>query len=223
MNEEKITVTWNEIQKQEHAVPLVLPQDASGGAPAKKKGHGGILIAVCVFGCLVGLGGIGTAVWFKLIKEPTSVLTVPDNNGKKLDSKDKKSIAAIEQVLEADATCNQGVTSVAEVVIRMRAVDTSACPNDFRSAYLAHVHAWDMMADVEREAISLKAESESADAMIEAFIRGFLGDPFGKVNEIGEAKNQLQRSFKEAARQVKVTFHRVEEIAVAHGASLPRK
>jgi tRNA A37 threonylcarbamoyladenosine dehydratase len=37
------------------------------------------------------------------------------------------------------------------------------------------------------------------------------------------AQNQLQRSYKEAAQQVRLTFGRVEEVAVAHGASLPTR
>jgi hypothetical protein len=125
--------------------------------------------------------------------------------------------------MKQDGGCNQGATSVAEVVGRMKAIDTSACPNDFRAAYLAHLHAWEMMADVEQEAIALKNESEPAGAEVESVIRGFLGDPFGKASEIMDAQGELQKKFKDAAQQVKLTFHRVEEIAVAHGAHLPAK
>ena len=70
------------------------------------------------------------------------------------------------------------------------------------------------MADVEQEAIAVN-DSESAGAMVESAIRGFLGDPFGKASEIMDAQGDLQKTFKEAAQQVKQTFHRVEEIAVA--------
>jgi phosphate uptake regulator len=80
-----------------------------------------------------------------------------------------------------------------------------------------------MMADVEQEAIALKNESESAGMMVESFIRAFLGDPFGMASEIINAQGELQKKFKEAAQQVKLTFHRVEEIAVAHGARLQAK
>ena len=94
-----------------------------------------------------------------------------------------RSVAAIERVLQADKGTSQA-TSVAEVVSRMRAIDMTDCPNDFKAAYLAHIHAWESMAIVERKAIALKNESESTGAMVEAFIRGVLLDPFGKANEI---------------------------------------
>ena len=133
------------------------------------------------------------------------------------------SAAGIERVLREDKATGAGATSVAQVAERMRAIDFDGCPNDFRAAYLAHIHAWEMMAMVESQAAALKAEDESGAAMMESFIRGFLGDPFGKANESAQAENQLQRDYRTAAQQVKFTFDHVEEVAVAHGARLPRK
>jgi hypothetical protein len=129
----------------------------------------------------------------------------------------------IVSVLEQDATTNAGAQTVAEVVARMRVIELTGCPNDFRAVYLAHIHAWESMADVEREAIAFKAESEAGAVIVESFIRGFLGDPFGKANEITAAQNQLQRNYQAASKQVRESFRRVEEIAVAHGANLPKK
>lgn len=131
--------------------------------------------------------------------------------------------ARIEVVLQHDATASAGAKSAAEVVTRMRAIDLAGCPNDFKSAYVAHIHAWETMADVEREAAALKADSESGAALVESFIRGFLGDPFGKVNEVSAAQNQLQRNFQTASQQIRDSFHRVEELAVSHGANLPKR
>ncbi len=130
--------------------------------------------------------------------------------------------AYIEAVLQQDVTTNSGAQSAADVVTRMRAIDLAGCPNDFKSAYVAHIHAWELMADVHREAAAHRADSESGSAMIEALIRGFMGDPFGKANEIVTAENQLQRSYQTAQQQIRATFQRVEELAVAHGANLPK-
>ena len=206
MGEERITVTWDEIQKQDRPAknyPSGFPPSEVPN-PARPKRRG-LLILVCILVGLLILAGAGGGIWLWLINadgRPTAA-------------------TEIEEVMKHDATCNQGAKSVAEVVSHMRAIDTSTCPNDFRAAYLAHVHAWDMMADVEQEATALKNESESAAMMVESFIRGFIGDPFGKTTEIIDAQGQLQKKCKEAAEQVKLTFHRVEEIAVAHGARLP--
>lgn len=130
--------------------------------------------------------------------------------------------ANIEAVLQQDVTTNRGAQSAADVVARMRAIDLTGCPNDFRSAYVAHIHAWELMADVQREAAAHRADSESGSAMVEALIRGFMGDPFGKANEIVTAENQLQRNYQTALQQIRATFHRVEELAVTHGANLPK-
>jgi flagellar basal body-associated protein FliL len=131
--------------------------------------------------------------------------------------------SAIETVLQQDAGTTTGVNSVAEVVNRMRAIDMSGCPNDFRAAYLGNIHAWEAMADVEQQAIQLKKEGDSSGAYVEAFVRGFMGDPFGKVKDEMQAQNQLQQNANSAKQQIQQTFNQVEEIAVAYGANLPKK
>lgn len=129
---------------------------------------------------------------------------------------------SIERVLQVDAGCVPGARSVAEVVGRMRAIATAGCPADFRVAYLAHLHAWELLADVEREAANFRAEANEDGVLIESFLRGLLGDPLGKANELRAAQTELQRHYQTAQQQIKQTFHRVEEVAVLHGASLPR-
>lgn len=79
------------------------------------------------------------------------------------------------------------------------------------------------MAGVEQRAIALKADSESAGTYVESFIRGFLGDPFGKAGEIMSASDQLQRDFQTASQQIRETYNHVQDIAVAKGAKLPKK
>jgi hypothetical protein len=129
---------------------------------------------------------------------------------------------SIESVLAQDAKTNAGAQSVAEVVDRMRLIDTSACPADFRSAYLDHLYAWKSLADVESNAIAFKKEANSDAVAVEAFIRGYLGDPLGKVNELDAAQTQLQRDYKDARASISQTFHRVEDVAITYGADLPK-
>ncbi len=129
----------------------------------------------------------------------------------------------IERVLAEDAKTTPGATSVAQVVTRMRAIDLTDCPNDFKAAYLAHIHSWEAMGGIEQEAIAFKTESESGGAMVESFFRGMLGDPLGKMNEINAAQGHLKARYEYASQELKSTYNRVEEVAVAHGATLAKK
>jgi len=131
--------------------------------------------------------------------------------------------SAIETVLQQNAGTTTGVNSVAEVVNRMRAIDMSRCPNDFRAAYLGNIHAWEAMAVVEQQAKQFADENNSVGTYVEAFVRGMMMDPFGKANEIKQAQNQLQQDFNSAEQQIRQTFNQVEEIAVAYGANLPKR
>ena len=137
---------------------------------------------------------------------------------------------SIERVLKADKATNKGVTSVAQIVTNMRAIELAGYPNDFRAAYLAHIHAWEALASVEQEVRVFQDEYNSALGMAESFIQGFLGgltlgaiDPFGKAKEGTAAQSDLRQHYKAAAEQIRDTYNRVEESAVGHGAKLPAK
>lgn len=131
-------------------------------------------------------------------------------------------VGNIERVLREDVAANAGATSVGQVASRMRAINTTGCPRDFAAAYLTHVHAWETMAEVEREIIAFHAHSQSGEVMAEAFIRGFLGDPFGKVSELAALHGDIGRRAHGAQQQIRVTFQDVERVAVNHGARLQR-
>lgn len=130
---------------------------------------------------------------------------------------------SIETVLREDARAPKGAISVAGIVERMRDIDLSRCPEDFRLAYLDHIHAWESMRDVERDAIAFRNEANSDGVMVESFIRGMLGDPLGKAKEIGAAQSELQREYQAARSEIRESFGRVEDIAVQNGANLPRQ
>ena len=130
---------------------------------------------------------------------------------------------SIEQALAQDSRTSDNAQTVAEVVVRMRAIDLSHCPNDFKSAYLAHIHAWESVAQAQQKAAAFEANNPAGGVLIESFIRGFLGDPMGKANEMNAGQSELRRRFQAASDEVKATFNHVEEVAVAHGAKLPQK
>lgn len=135
----------------------------------------------------------------------------------------KVDVSAIESVLNQDSGSSRNGNGVAGAVQQMKAIDTSGCPGDFRAAYLAHIHAWEAMYEIQQQAIRLKNESNSDGAVVESFIRGFMGDPFGKVNEQINAQNQLAMAAQNAHQQIKLTFNKVQEIAVTYGAKLPTR
>lgn len=130
---------------------------------------------------------------------------------------------AIERVLQLDAKAGNGASTVSDVVAQMRAIDLSGCPEEFRAAYLGHIHAWEEMVIVEQAFSAYDAESNSAGALVEAFVRGFLGDPLGKMNEDIAARKELQDQYRVARQGVRDTWHVLEKDAVARGAALPRQ
>lgn len=106
----------------------------------------------------------------------------------------------IERVLQGDSQSSENADSVSEVVARMRAIDTSDCPADFRTAYLAHIHAWEEAEKVVQEARNL-------------------GKPDGFWEELKAAS--LKNAGNAASQKISQTFQEVERVAVLHGATLP--
>ena len=137
------------------------------------------------------------------------------------DSTAKKNRLVIQKVLDQDAKVTDNATSVAQIVLRMRAIEYSECPADFREAYVQHIHAWELLEQVEVQAKQYDAEYNSGGALFESFIRGAMGDPFGKTHEAITATKQLRQNYQQAAFEIKSTLNRVEEIAVRYGATLP--
>ncbi len=127
----------------------------------------------------------------------------------------------MERVLKEDQLAALNPSSVAKVVLKMRAIETSACPQDFRLAYLKHIHAWESLAAVEEEAKRFNQNYNSSGAMVESFIRGLYFDVFGKTQEAIAAHKQLQQNYSKAIDEVRFTYHEVEKIAVGYGAELP--
>jgi hypothetical protein len=130
--------------------------------------------------------------------------------------------ANIERVLKQDQRTTQNATSVATVVARMRAINLDGCPQDFRLAYIAHIHAWESLLVVEEEAKAFDANFNSGEAMIEAVLRGMVFD-FGMLDEARAAQNRLRANYLKALTEIQQTYHRVEQIAVKHGAKLPKE
>ena len=102
---------------------------------------------------------------------------------------------AISRILEAD---NVDVASLTtrEVASRIAAIPRDEAPDDFWSAYQAHVRAWRRAADAEEKLAGL--------------VDGKRGDFDQAVSEAGEA-----------LAAVEATFDEVERIAAQYGVAMP--
>ncbi|WP_165235355.1 hypothetical protein [Aquisphaera insulae] len=122
----------------------------------------------------------------------------------------------IEQVLAADSKTSDGARTVAEVVARMRAIDTGGCPRDFASAYLNHIHAWEKLGSVERQLAAYDSRYNSGSAFLEAFFRGMVFD-FEMSKESSAVRREIQTAYNTASLEVKTSFQHVEQVALSYG------
>lgn len=202
-NPEIIRVTSEDV---ELVSTRVLHSDSASVASQQDQNHSGYtqwMLPVLALVCVLGLA-TGAALLFGRGQAPQA-------------HRGQAPQAHIERVLQQDSVTTDGVSSVDEVVSRMRAIDLTGCPKEFREAYVSYIHAWEDLALVEREKLANQEEAESVDFLVQLLIRGFLGDPLGKVNEHFAARNELQRNQTAALRQIQLTRHRVEDVAIAYG------
>lgn len=129
---------------------------------------------------------------------------------------------SIEKVLKQDSVTSDNATSIADVVKRMRAIDLSSCPNDFKAAYVEHIHAWESAASIESEVQMFSERYNSSSGLLESFLRGAMFD-FGMVGEAGAAYDRLVAHQQQVSADIQRTFHDVENIAIKFGAQLPQK
>lgn len=234
MGDDKIRISWQDIEStavdqpdpRRENTPVLPPQPPLQSPlqpktpPTRRTVSPQVVLLMAGGGLFLALMSVaGVLIAMATAFSPSDANAPPDE----AEQNRIASVQQIESVLRQDARANTGAQSVAEVVGRMRFIDLSGCPTEFKSAYLAHIHAWESMAVVEQQLTELAAHAGSADAMVESLLRGFLGDPFGKANETIAAGNRLQQEYQTARKQVRSTFQRVEQIAVAHGANVARK
>ena len=134
-------------------------------------------------------------------------------------SQGSQSSAIINVMDQGNSVCNNSSTSY-QVVNGLRLIDISNCPADFQQAYYEYINAWQMMANVEQQAEQYDVDFNSGGALIESMIRGYNGDPFGKLGEAIQADTQLQKNYKQAQYQVGVTADNITTVARKHGVKI---
>lgn len=134
---------------------------------------------------------------------------------------EQRQIAAIERVLLADQQTSSQVQHSSGVIPYMRGIDLTDCPVEFKAAFLAHIHAWEEAIAVLQEAEEFASQSNQNKIFWESFVRGFFGDVVTVPNQVLQQNQDLQSRYEKAHQEVGTTYRRVEEIAVAYGATLP--
>lgn len=114
-----------------------------------------------------------------------------------------------------------GTKVVSTVVSKLRRINTSDCPSEFREAFLSHVHAWERLAEAADSSKQLEKASNSPEIYVESFLRGLAGDPLGTTTEFLNANNDIQNQMKQALSVISSTYNQVELISVKYGVNLP--
>lgn len=118
---------------------------------------------------------------------------------------DRKFSEEARQQTEAGTSPANAVAGMAE---RMRSIDLSACPPEFREAYVRHAAAWRGMAG------QLKSEPDGVvEGLVIGFLRGLGGQLDGGASEMQAARNHHMRA-------IQSTWGDVEATAARHGAKL---
>ena len=124
---------------------------------------------------------------------------------------------AIERVLGEDKAFSKRIakdvqsgSSPLEAVeaysLKMRRIDTSDCPEDFRVAFLRHAQAWRSLV------VEGKAQPSSVvEALVQGFVNGLHGELDGGAHRYLRARDAREQ-------EIKATWEDVELLVVKYGA-----
>lgn len=169
----------------------------------------GLLISfVCAVGCQES-GDTGAAA----PPDPSASFSEP---APFVDTQREQFRVQIAAVLSEDEQTAVGSTVTTEIVRRMRQIDTSGCPAEFRSAYLSHIHAWESKVAAEQSRDSLNQYMNSGEGLVNAFVRGYNGDPLGEIGDAMQTERQIKAQLAQAGDAISETFRDVERIAASY-------
>ncbi len=129
------------------------------------------------------------------------------------DSGPSKEAKQIENVLEQDSKTQLNLPenereAIQVIVIRMRAIDTSGCPGEFRAVYERHIHAWEGM----RDQVLSEPDGFLEGALV-GLLNGLAGDFTGGTADIAQARNYW-------SAQIRDTWNEVRALAMQYGADI---
>jgi len=160
--------------------------------------------------------GLATAIIILAIVVIVVVILFQSSRG----PRNEQAAAAIEKAIAADASAYADVTSVAEVVEHMKAINLSDCPDDFADAYRAHIAAWESMAQLESDALAWGEAYGISNELTATFLRNDVYD-FDSVGEASSERDRLADMNQQIVDEVISTYEQVEKIARSYGVDLP--
>jgi UDP-N-acetylenolpyruvoylglucosamine reductase len=126
--------------------------------------------------------------------------------------------SAIEKALHEDALTGTAPTSAHTAA--MRKVDVTDCPQEFRVAYMNHIHAWDERAAVNQAKVKL--DSEEDPAALAGMIASLFGSDAEPWGDHVRAEQEARRLEAIASSDLHSTWQEVERIASKYGAQVPQ-
>lgn len=128
--------------------------------------------------------------------------------------------ACVQSVLDADAAVS--FKSEPDVQAqKMREIDTSACPGDFRRAYELHIQAWENKGRIAQAWARLNSEDNINGTFAASMFAGIFGTNDTPIKDHLAAERELKRLAAIAGQNINDTFDEVKAISVGYGATLP--
>ena len=125
---------------------------------------------------------------------------------------------AIEKALHQDALTGKDATP--GHIAAMRQVDISDCPQEFRVAYMNHIHAWDEASAVAQAKAKL-ANEEDAAAFAGALASLFNSDATPWSDHL-HTEQEAEHLTAVAGQDIASTWQEIENLAGKYGARLPQ-
>lgn len=133
--------------------------------------------------------------------------------------------SAITTLLAQDYTISVSLYSSDKnrVAEEMRKLDMSQCPRDFAVAYLDHIYAWEDAGKIQRAERALHSDENIGNVLGQQLMQSIFSSDESALRDAAETETRLRAAAEAASSRIITTFHKVERIAVAYGATLPQK
>jgi len=129
---------------------------------------------------------------------------------------------SMEAVLQADAQVAAATSSTSQSRWQgMEAIDTSACPSDFRVAYYDHVNAWKDYIRGQSALARLNSEENVNATLAAGFVCELFDCSATPITDHVNTERRLNDYIAQANERIISTWRNVERVAIANGARLP--